>query len=380
MAAMRFLLTLCLATFHLSAQTKTTWNDVPAYTLANGLIEVTVLTTGGTIAGITLASDQQKTNPLWDPVRFARETGNAFRGSKSDVGHFLCLDGFGSPSSQERAAGLSFHGEARRQSFVTKAAASENGRQVLTLEADLPLAQERLTRTLEIREGENVLYVRSELQSHTAFDRPMSWAEHATIGSPFLEAGVTVVDAPVVKAQTRPYVEPQARRLAAARDFDWPMAPLREGGTVDIRSAPVKLGSVDHTAQLVDQGRNYTWVTAINPNKRLIVGWIWRPADFPWLQNWESYPTSGKLARGLEFSTQPFDIPRRETVDMRQMFGTPTYQWLPAKSTITKTFAFFYATTPEGMTKVANITVQKGLILVEDGSGRRIDLRATGSF
>ena len=98
------------------------------------------------------------------------------------------------------------------------------------------------------------------------------------------------------------------------------------------------------------------------------------------MQSWESYPTTGKLARGLEFSTQPYDVPRREAVDTHEMFGTPTYQWLPAKSTVEKSFALFYAPIPEGMTKVTDVRLENGQLLIEDGLGHRISLRATGSL
>ena len=378
---MRLLSLLAVVATCLPAQTtKAVWNDLPAYTMANGLIEVTVLSTGATLASVTLTGDASKLNPLWDPVRFARETSTPYRGNGSGVGHFLCVDGFGGTSSEERAAGLPGHGEAHRRPFTTKLTRSENGSHVLTLETELPLMQEHLTRTFEVREGENIVYVRTQLQSLTAFDRPLVWAEHGTIGSPFLQAGLTVVDTPAIKAQTRPYTAPQQRRLASGKDFEWPMAPTVDGKQVDLRAAPIKLGSGDHTTQLMNPARTYAFATALHPDKRLIVGWIWRTADFPWLQSWESYPATGKLARGLEFSTQPYDIPRRQAVDMHQLFGAPTYQWLPAKSTVEKQFVLFYAPAPEGMTKVSDVRVEKGQIVIEDGMGRRIDLRAAGSF
>jgi hypothetical protein len=364
-----------------SAQTKTTWEEFPGYKLSNGTIDVTVLSTGGTIASVVLAGDKDKLNPLWDPIRFARETGATYRrGGGAGTGHFLCVDGFGPISKEEQAAGLNGHGEAHRQSFETKLARNQNGAQTLTLETELPILQERLTRTYEVREGENVVYVRSQLQSLLAFDRPLVWAEHATIGSPFLEAGVTVVDMPAKRAQTRPYENEQRHRLAPGKDFDWPMAPTVDGKTVDVRAAPVTLGSGDHTTSLMDPARTYAFATAIHPQKRLIVGWIWKTAEFPWLQSWEAYPTTGKLARGLEFSTQPYDVARREAVDTHELFGTRTYQWLPAKSTVEKSWVMFYAPAPEGMTKVTDVRVETGQILIEDGDGRRVTLRATGTL
>jgi hypothetical protein len=363
------------------AQTPTTWEDFPGFVLSNGTIDVTVLSTGGTIPSITLAVDKEKLNPLWDPIRFARETATSpARRPSSGVGHFVCVDGFGGTSKEEQAAGLGGHGEAHRQTFRTKAARNENGVRTLTLEADLPLLQERLVRTYEVREGENVVYVRNALQSLVSFDRPLVWAEHATIGSPFLEAGTTAVDLPAKRSQTRPYAAQQQRRFASGKDFEWPMAPLGDGKLVDIRTAPVKLGVTGHTTSLMDPARTHAYVTAIHPQKKLIVGWIWRTADYPWLQNWENYPENGKLARGLEFSTQPYDIPRRQAVDMHSLFGAPTYQWLPAKSTVEKNWAMFYAPAPDGMMKVNDVRVDNGQILIEDGMGRRVTLRATGAL
>jgi hypothetical protein len=371
---------LLLAAGLASAQTKTTWEEYPGYTLSNGVMDVTVLTTGGTIASVVLAGDKEKLNPLWDPIRFARETGASIRRNGAGLGHFLCVDGFGPTSREEQAAGLQGHGEAHRQNFEIKTARNENGNRTLTIETELPILQERLSRTYELREGETVVFVRSRLQSLVAFDRPLVWAEHATIGAPFLEAGVTVVDTPAKRAQTRPYTDTVRHRLASAKDFIWPMAPQVDGGLVDVRAAPVKLGSGDHTTALMDPSRKLAFATAIHPQKRLIVGWIWKPADYPWLQSWESYPENGKLARGLEFSTQPYDVPRRQAVDTHEMFGVPTYQWLPAKSTVEKSFALFYAPTPEGMTKVKDVRLENGQLLIEDGEGHRITLRATGSI
>jgi hypothetical protein len=377
---MRLLLFAVCAAVVVSAQTPTTWEEFPGFVLSNGTIDVTVLSTGGTIPSITLSADKEKLNPLWDPIRFARETATVARRSGAGVGHFLCVDGFGGVSKEEQAAGLQGHGEAHRQAFRTKTTRNENGVRTLTLEADLPLLQERLVRTYEVREGENIVYVRSALQSLVAFDRPMVWGEHATIGSPFLEAGMTAVDLPAKRSQTRPHTPQQERRFTSGKDFDWPMAPLADGKLVDVRTPPLKLGSVGHTTSLMDPARTYAYVTAIHPQKRLIVGWIWKTTDYPWVQNWENYPENGKLARGVEFSTQPYDIPRRQAVDMHSLFGAPTYQWLPAKSTVEKSFALFYAPAPEGMTRVSDVRMDNGQILIEDGMGRRVTLRATGAL
>jgi hypothetical protein len=259
-----------------------------------------------------------------------------------------------------------------------KSFARENGVTTLALSAPLPLAQETLTRTMRLADKENVDYVDSRLESNTAFDRPIAWAEHATIGAPFLERGVTVVDLPALRSKTRPYTQAQTHRLASDKEFTWPMAPLVAGGTVDIRTAPVDLDSGDHTTSTLDRSRPYVWVTALHPGKRRLIGWLFKATDFPWIQNWEFYPKSGMLARGLEFSTQPFDIPRREAVALSGLFDTPTFRWLPAKSAIEMQFAIFYAEAPEGMKGVSDVRVESGAITIEDAkSGKKMTLKAS---
>jgi hypothetical protein len=56
-----------------------------------------------------------------------------------------------------------------------------------------------------------VIYVESALSSELAFDRPISWAEHTTIGSPFLQSGVTLSSISGSRAQNRPYQGPEIR-------------------------------------------------------------------------------------------------------------------------------------------------------------------------
>jgi len=161
-------------------------------------------------------------------------------------------------------------------------------------------------------------------------------------------------------------------------DFTWPMAPTRDGGTVDLRAAPLNPNSQDHTTCVMDPSRRLVWVTALHPEKRLLLGYVFKREEYPWLQSWESYPPNLKMARGIEFSTQPFDVPRREVIQTNSLLDTPMYRWLPAKSKIASRFLLFYVRTPEGMTKIDDVTLEDGKLTIEDrGAGKRITLAAS---
>jgi hypothetical protein len=245
-----------------------TFEGQPATTLANDKLEILVLKQGASVASIVLKDDPAKRNPLWEPARMAREAGG--RGAfSSGTGHFLCVDGFGGVSPEEKAAGLPGHGEAHLVEFDMRL---QDGR--LSMTTALPLTQETLTRTMTLRPGENVVIYDTTLESQLAFDRPVLWAEHATIGSPFLAPGVTVVDFPALHSKTRPHERAGnvPYRLASDVEFTWPNAPLLDGKTVNLRAAPEHPNSGDHTASLVDPKRALGFVTAINPRDGLIVG------------------------------------------------------------------------------------------------------------
>jgi hypothetical protein len=345
----------------------------PAVVLSSSKLEVTVMTKGSTLANLTLTDDSEKLSPLWNPMRMERELGRPVK-FDGGAGLFVCVDGFGPPSAEEHAAGLPGHGEAHTETFAVRSE-RQGSSTAVTLTAKLPIVQEMFTRTFRVIDGENVVYVESELENLMGFDRPVNWAEHATLGSPFLEPGTTVVDISGSRSRTRPYPPLKGgdvqRRLAPGRDFMWPLAPGLDGKMIDLRQTPEHPHFLDHAATLLDPGRELEWATAINPKKRLILGYVFKRAEYPWLQYWGYYPPTQKMARGMEFGTQPFDVPRREVISAGPMFDTPTYRWLPAKSKIKTRFLLFYAHIPEGFNRVDDVTIENGQIVIADHSAKK---------
>jgi hypothetical protein len=254
------------------------------------------------------------------------------------LGHFIALDGFGTPSDQEKAAGMPFHGEAGKQQFKVLSATLSGPVHSLVLEASLPLAAETLTRTLETVDGENIVYVSNKLQSALAIDRPISWAEHVTVGPPFLQ----------------------------------------DGAQLDLRVVPAGLVALDLATCQMDPTRTYAFVTALQLEKRLLLGYVFQREQYPWVLSWMNYTGDAHAARGMEFATQPFDVSHRETVDMGPLFGIPVFRWLPAKSVINSRFLLFYTAVPEGFSHVNNITFDANELTIEDFvSGKRIVLPAS---
>ena len=364
-----------------TAQNKAVFESLPAIQLSNDKMELTILPEGGAMVQLILADDKEKLNPLWNPIRVAREAGqnrpaNFFRG------HFVCVDGFGPSSPEERSAGLPMHGEAHALPWNLDSYQKQSGVASAKFSVKLPLSQEIFTRTFRVVDGENVVWIDSDLENLLAFDRPAFWGEHATIGAPFLEPGKVAVDMPVYKAKTKAY-QIQAgggmsRQLESFKDFTWPMAPTRTGGTFDLRSAPMQPGSNEHSTSLLDPSRKLVYVTALHLEKGLLIGWVFRREEYPWVQTWLSYPGPNRMARGIEFATQPFDLPRAEVLKAGPLFETPVFRVLPAKAKIATSFLMFYTRVPAGFQKVDDIQLEGGKLIIEDrGASKRITLPAS---
>ena len=357
---------------------------------------VSALEGGGHICELNLNACSG-VNPLWrppwatsDPFKYtaakhARKYGPAPDGRllAGIAGHSLSFDHFGPPSSEETAAGLTTHGEAPALRWKMEMHA-QLPRPQLQYGVTLPEARIRFSRKLTLDRKDPVIYCEEEAVNLSAYDRPISWNEHVTFGPPFLEAGVTWFDMPATRAKVAPASHSSQCFLKADAEFDWPNAPARNRGRMNLRTTPARRFG-HYTTQLLNPKLEIGFIAACNPRLRLLVVYAFRRADFPWVGNWEErysraqVPWLGEtFCRGLEFSTTPFAIPRRETIAQGPLFGESTYRWLPAKSMARVRFLILLFQVPENFRGVAAVSIAKKRIdVVESGArGRTLSVAA----
>jgi hypothetical protein len=158
-----------------------------------------------------------------------------------------------------------------------------------------------------------------------------------TLGPPFLEKGVTQFRASATRSKVWEGDFGADDRLIAGMEFDWPRAPRRDGSVEDLRMFTGAASSCAFTTHLMDAARDHAFFAAFAPAARLVFGYVWKQADFPWLGIWEENcsrtqaPWNGRtLTRGMEFGVSPMPESRRQMVDRGKLFGVPAYRWLPA--------------------------------------------------
>ena len=357
-----------------------------AWVLDNDAIALTLTVGGGPIAALEL-NERPGINPLWVPPWKSLEPWNYVPAKHagdyqlkllaSILGHNICLGWFGDPSASEVAAGLEVHGEAPVAKWrLAGKQVTETG-VAMTCRCDLPVSQMRLSRTISSARGSRVIHVKEVVASTSRRDLPFTLCEHVTVGPPFLEKGVTVFDMPATQSHTFPGPFSQRMRFRPDTQFVWPVGPGTRGRAIDLRRiAKAEPSSSDFTTQLINPERTGAWVSAVNPKLGLLLAYVWKREDFPWVGNWEenygrtATPWKGKtLTRGLEFSNTPFPVGLRKAVDRGRFQGQPTYRWLPALGQIEVEFDILLTTISETTTGVSDI----------QRSRRGYNIAATGS-
>lgn len=335
----------------------TTYRNRRAVQLENENLRLTVLVEGGHLA--ELLHKPTGVNPLWTPPWPSLEPsayqaaahpeygGNAeSRLLAGIMGHNLCLDIFGGPSEDEAAAGLTVHGEASVVPYEVSVAGG-----VLTQRAVLAHAQLRFARTISFA-GPASIAITEEVENLSAHDRPIAWTQHVTLGPPFVEPGITQFRASATKSKVVEYDFAAGHGyMKTGAEFEWPQAPNLQGGTVDMRTYVDLPVSAAFTTHLMDPKRSEAFFLAWSPRSKVLIGYVWKPADFPWLGMWEENrrrtapPWSGQaITRGMEFGVSPFPETRRQMIERGSLFGVPAYRWIPGRKTVRVEYRAFVTT------------------------------------
>ncbi len=357
--------------------------------LSNEKVRMSLVPGGGHIVEL-VRKDADSANPYFVPPWRGMEP-SAYRAARHErlyggapearllaslMGHNLCLDLFGGPSEAEARCGLSVHGEApvatwkvvRRQ--VTARAAR------LVYRARLPVAAIEVTRQVVLAAGADGFRVRETVRNLGKEDRPIMWTQHVTLGPPFLEPGVTMVDLPARWGQVYPDEFGRRPRLKRGATFRWPDGPGIRGNRVDLRPAMPDRVSGDFFTQQFDPKLEWAWFTAVNPKRGLLFGNVFRRSDFPWIGIWEESrdrkgpPWKGRTyCRGLEYGTTPFPMTRRRIVEMGSLHGQPSYRWIGARETIVAEYYSFLIPVEGDVSGVRSVDVRGRRIVVHPAGG-----------
>jgi hypothetical protein len=284
---------------------------------------------GGLVEFRLTPSDGAQVNPLtWESAGGASEA--------RARGHFLCMDRWGQPSEAEQKNGMPFHGEASRVEWKRLAAhASGEG-----MEALLPMAQLHIERRASLSGA--TLTVVERVTNRAKLGRMYNMVQHPSIAPPFLDEE-TVVDANC--GQGFAQAAPDVLLPGGARS----VRNLKDNHEPNVTSFAVREAT--------------GWVTALSPKHRLVLGYLWSSAQYPWLNLWRHAQNGKPAARGLEFGTTGLHQPFPELAKRGRMLDLPLFAYIDAGETQERRYTAFLAAAPQNASGVSAAELSGGSVV-----------------
>ena len=333
----------------------------PGWVLENGAMRVGLLRGGGHIAELRMISTNPRLsiNPMFIP---APRPGSGQVGD-GYMGHLVCFPHYGPASAEERAQGLSGHGEAGSVEWQQTRPPQIDAKAITFFYgAELPKTQYKIERAVTLTTGESTVRVEEWIENLAPYDRPYNRNQHATFGAPFVTPGRNILDSSGTRGMTDPK-RTAGGKWAEGQLFQWPDAPPRDGIDLSLRDFHAIPGGQVYTPVLADRSRAQSWFTVFNADYPLLVGYVFPTDDHPWIIDWQNQPRADAAtgtARGIEFGTSPFDEGLRKSVERAQLLGVPTYRFIGARQRLSTTFMMFLREVKVGFRGVQDVRVDTG--------------------
>jgi hypothetical protein len=334
----------------------------PVITLENKHLALGIELTGGMYTSLVL-----KDNPLnpfgWKATPEQMPENNLPHVFK---GHFLCTGRWGAPSPGEMDAGIPHNGEVNTETWTHEVIETENARKMV-MNCVAPLERLDVTREIVMPASGNYFMVKETFKNNLNIGRLSNIVQHATIAAPFLtETTIINTNATLGFDQRANYDKLEEE------SFEWPDGKLSDGSVVDLRKVTHEKGFV--TTHIFED--SIGWVTALNPDANILMGYIWKTAEYPWLNVWH-HPIDGKpFVQGLEFGTtglgQPYELLLNERVIF---YGHNSFEYIDAGEEKTKSWICFMIDIPEELTGVKKLSFDTFQINLEGNEGQSIAIK-----
>lgn len=203
--------------------------------------------------------------------------------------------------------------------------------------------------------------VKEDFTNNLPIGRVSNVVQHATIAAPFLTAE-TIINTNAGRGFD------QRTNYAFLEDssFVWPNARLADGSELDLHKVTSEKGFV--TTHIFKDSIEYGWITAFNPMEKLVLGYIWKTKDYPWVNVWHQSKNGKPFVQGLEFGTTGLGKPYKLLLENNvRFFGRNSFIYMDAGETLTKTWMCFQIEVPEEFNEVKLLTVNKQEIMLSDG-------------
>jgi len=284
------------------------------------------------------------------------------------MGHFLCFDRWGPPSEGEKVNGFVHHGEVNTQKWeLLDNPQKKDGFASCLMRCMLPMGGLQLTRKIELAKDEPVFFVTEEIKNLNKNGRMFNIVQHVTLAPPFLDQS-TLFDNNTVKG----FEDREDGSLNQEETvLKWPEAN-HNGKKISLRQFRDEWPRI--SSFVYSQNEEYAWVTACNPGKGLMIGYLWKTSEYPWINFWRSMENGNPMAFGMEFGTTGLHEPFPVVAEKGKIFGRNIYDFIDSGETLSKSFIAFLAKIPGDYQGVGEICICDSSFIIKENAGISRDI------
>lgn len=333
--------------------------------LENNISSVTVDLFGGAVTNFHL-----KANPV-NPLSFAFSKEQMPENNRNGApyqGHFLCLGRWGEPSAGEIKAGMPNHGQIAN---VLWTAEENNLPDLLRMQAVAPLEGLQVERTIVLDKNNPMHAVKEVVKNINPLGRLYNMVQHPTLAKPFLDTDV------IVDCNASSGFDQALYKDAMNNVLQWPQVKDEQGNSFDFRNTLTNYNAV--FSFVVKPNDKYGWITAYSPQHNILLGYMWKRNDYPWIHLWQHFENNQIQYRGIEFGTAGIHQPFHEILNIAtNLFGEKTFAYIDAGESVSKNYFSFIYNTEKDFTGVEDITIVNDTIQIKaKGNGADIILKLT---
>jgi hypothetical protein len=270
-------------------------------------------------------------------------------------GHIACIGRWGEASSSEQEKGIPNHGEPANILWqVTDANDANVQMQVRAEKEGLEVKRHCI-----LDDDAAVFLMQETVSNVNATGRPFNIVQHPTLAAPFLDEH-TIIDCNAMEGFNQSDYKNVPKHIVY-----WNKEEISR-----LRKQQMHQNAV--YSFIVNKEDKYGWISAYSPTHKILLGYVWKRTDYPWIHHWQHFNEEGIQYRGIEFGTAGIHQPYKEIVfTATSMFGEQTFEWLDAGESVMKSYYGFIIPI-EKISGIKQIAVNELTIIATPNDGEPI--------
>ena len=312
-------------------------------TLRNANAELATDPFGGAITRFVIGNNINPLSFSFSPGQMPENN----RGGAVYQGHFACIGRWGEPSASEIQEGLPNHGEPANILWQV----NEAKEKYLNMEVQAKREGLHVERICRLDEEAAAFLMKEKVTNIQGNNRPFNMVQHPTLAAPFLDEHTNIDCNGAEGFNQADY------KNVLENSLFW-----NEGKMTALRRQQMHQDAV--FSFIVNKKDRFGWITAWSATYNLLLGYIWKRTDYPWIHHWQNFNHGMIQYRGIEFGTagihQPFDeIANTAT----SLFGEKTFVMLDRDATLQKSYLGFMLPI-ENITGIRKVIIKSEAIIV----------------